>query len=174
MGCGGRRRRAGAGAPKPKTASQMLCGLIWKVLVSCVFLGIGVGLVLEYWNEWDEFMFWLGLGLSIAGGIIAIYFFVDVGKVLMLACSRTDAGLPTQTTAMTTIPRPTQQQQPRPQAYPPPSQPYQQSYQQPYQQPWERQQQQQQQQVAIGRPVKPSAPVYKYNPPGPSTSAWNK
>mmetsp|Transcript_13776 Transcript_13776/g.31502 ORF Transcript_13776/g.31502 Transcript_13776/m.31502 type:complete len:103 (+) Transcript_13776:508-816(+) len=92
-------------------------------------------------------------------------------------CNTLPPTIPT-AAAMATIPTPTppqqqamypaglypqapQQYQQQPQAYPQPpaTQPY-----QPYLQPWEQQQQQQQQNIAMGHPVGPTAPVYKYTP----------
>jgi len=157
----------------------MMWGLVWKVIMACVFLGLGIQWILSHLGDVEEFMFWLGIAFAGVGGIFAIWLLVDVVKVLPLLCGSTGTlpqtqmmppqnpqnnynnnnyggpGAPPPNAYASSYPGQGQPQQP----YPYPQQPQQPQYNQGSY----GQQQQQQGGVAIGRPAQ-SGPDYTVTP----------
>merc|ERR1739848_543513 len=133
--------------PEQLRLRKAMGGLAWKVILACVFLGLGVNWVLQNSGDVSEFMFWLGVGFCVVGGIFGIWFVVEAARALPLLC--TTRAETAQATHMQTY-YPPQQQQPLPpqppqQYYPPPQQ-QQQQYAYPPQQ-------QYQGGMAVGKPA---------------------
>merc|ERR1739848_365477 len=117
--------------PEQLRLRKAMGGLVWKVILACVFLGLGVNWVLQNSGDVSEFMFWLGVGFCVVGGIFGIWFVVEAARALPLLC--TTRAETAQATHMQTY-YPPQQQQPLPPQPPQQQQQQQQQYAYPPQQ----------------------------------------
>merc|ERR1711959_90345 len=110
----GAMRNQSAFSKAPITPEQLrlrkaMGGLVWKVILACVFLGLGVNWVLQNSGDVSEFMFWLGVGFCVVGGIFGIWFVVEAARALPLLC--TTRAETAQATHMQTYYPPQQQHQ---------------------------------------------------------------